>query len=104
MKKKRPIQYIIGEAFFGNHTMKVDENVLIPRPETEELVDWILNDYEGSIEKKKVLDVGTGSGCIAIALALGNEVFEVSGMDISSAALKVATLNAEKNEGFCAFL
>jgi len=96
LKKKRPIQYIVGEAFFGNHTVKVDENVLIPRPETHELVDWILNDYAGSVEKKKVLDVGTGSGCIAIALALGNKTFDVSGMDISSAALKVANLNAER--------
>ena len=103
LKKKRPIQYIIGEVFFGNHTLKVDENVLIPRPETQELVDWILNDYAGSIEKKKVLDVGTGSGCIAIALALGNNTFDVSGMDVSSTALKVATLNAEKTKASVRF-
>lgn len=91
--QKRPVQYVIGEAWFVHYPFYVNENVLIPRPETEELVDWIYNDYKEA-QKKSILDIGTGSGCIAISvkkLLPSNEVF---GLDVSSEALKVAQKNA----------
>mgnify|MGYP000592307536 CR=1 FL=1 len=68
LKKQVPIQYIIGETEFYGITFKVNNSVLIPRPETEELVNWIVNDYKNETELK-ILDFGTGSGCIAISLA-----------------------------------
>ncbi|MCL2651952.1 MAG: hypothetical protein FWD60_13155, partial [Candidatus Azobacteroides sp.] len=68
LKKYRPIQYILGETEFYGLKFKVDENVLIPRPETEELVEWIIKE-EKPQPSYQLLDIGTGSGCIAIALA-----------------------------------
>lgn len=91
--KNRPIQYIFGQTYFCGHVFKVDESTLIPRPETEELVDWITDGNRQA--DLTVLDCGTGSGCIAISLALSLRFAEVDAIDISSAALNVARVNAE---------
>ncbi len=96
LKKEKPIQYIIGETEFFGLIFKVNENTLIPRPETEELVDWILK--EGTDRAVNVLDIGTGSGCIAIALAKNMPNAKVYALDISKAALKTAKLNADLNK------
>jgi len=66
--KQRPVQYVLGEAWFGNLSFYVNEQVLIPRPETEELADWLLNNKVSAKPGLSVLDVGTGSGCIAVFL------------------------------------
>jgi release factor glutamine methyltransferase len=87
----KPVQYVLHEAWFGGMKLYVDENVLIPRPETEELVDLIVKDKK---EKEiQILDIGTGSGCIAIALKKHLPLCEVYAIDISSDALTVAEKN-----------
>jgi release factor glutamine methyltransferase len=91
--KHEPIQYITGEARFHGMEMKVTPDVLIPRPETDELVDIIVGD-SGNKEDLKVLDIATGSGCIAIALARNLPFAHVTATDISDGALKVARENA----------
>jgi release factor glutamine methyltransferase len=91
----RPVQYVLGEADFSGLKFYVDENVLIPRPETEELVDWILKDVNG--DPQSVLDIGTGSGCIPVALKRRNPLLEVAACDISAGALKIAAANAVAN-------
>lgn len=96
LKNHIPIQYIIGEAEFYGLTFNVNNNVLIPRPETEELVNWILKDCK-NIQDIKILDIGTGSGCIAISLAKNLPNAEVFAIDISSEAIKTAKLNAHIN-------
>lgn len=95
--RHEPLQYIIGETDFYNSTFTVNKHVLIPRPETEELVDLILSDfkYENEIS---VLDIGTGSGCIAISLKKERPDWNVSAIDISPSALEVAKQNAKKNQ------
>ena len=96
--KSKPIQYIIGETEFCGMRFEVNENVLIPRPETEEMATMITRDSRLSRESKiSILDIGTGSGCIAISLAklLKNSV--VTAVDVSEKALKVAKKNAESN-------
>lgn len=97
LQLQKPIQYILGETeFYGLH-FKVNSSVLIPRPETEELVDWILKNNSNNSEKLRLLDIGTGSGCIPISLAKNLKNCEVSAIDISIEALEVAKGNAEKN-------
>ncbi len=94
LKKYRPIQYIFGEAWFDGFSLKVNENVLIPRPETEELVLWAVD----SLQNKKnlsILDIGTGSGCIAIALAKRLPTSHISACDVSRDALILAGENAK---------
>lgn len=97
LKKEEPIQYIIGETAFYGLTFKVDHNVLIPRPETEELVDWIIKD-SNKYQSLRILDIGTGSGCIAISLAKHLPNAEVYALDISKKALQVAEYNAKNNK------
>lgn len=98
LKKHEPIQYITGETEFCGLKFRVDKNVLIPRPETEELVQWILEDLEISEKKKlNILDIGTGSGCIAISLARNLPQVQVSAIDISEKGLETAKLNAALN-------
>lgn len=89
----RPAQYIIGNAAFHGHSFKVDERVLIPRPETEELVNLILSENQNS--SLKVLDIGTGSGAIALSLAAERANWQVTASDISQDALDLAQENAE---------
>ncbi len=95
LKKNEPIQYIFGEAQFYGLKLKVNANVLIPRPETEELVDIIIKSIQ--IPSCKILDIGTGSGCIAIALKKNIPAAIVTGVDVSKEALSVARDNAKQN-------
>ncbi len=92
-----PVQYIVGETQFFELSFKVNEHTLIPRPETEELVDWILSGTTANA-LIDVLDIGTGSGCIAIALAKNLPNAKISALDISGEALKIARKNAKINE------
>ena len=93
-----PVQYIIGETEFYGLPMKVDKNVLIPRPETEELVEWVLQDLKTSgVDNPRILDIGTGSGCIAISLAKNIPGAAVTALDVSVGALQVAKTNANLN-------
>ena len=97
LQKNEPIQYILGKETFCGLTFEVDENVLIPRPETRELVEWIVADYE-SVPACRILDVGTGSGCISISLAKFIPGASVESWDISEGALEVARRNCKLNE------
>ena len=92
LKTKKPIQYILGETKFYGLKLQVNKHTLIPRIETEELVDWILNE-----KFQTVLDIGTGSGCIAICLAKYSNAF-INGIDISEDALFLARKNANLHE------
>jgi len=107
LKLHEPIQYVMNKAWFYGMELYVDKNVLIPRPETEELVQWILSDVRASgkdvfirrsmeadeTTQLKILDVGTGSGCIALALKEAMPKAEVWGCDVSDEALNVARRN-----------
>ena len=106
LKQERPIQHILGKAHFCELEFRVDENVLIPRPETEELVYWIINEVQkgGTREEVKILDIGTGSGCIAISLAKNLPNAKVYALDISKKALQMAGQNAMDNEVDIVFL
>ncbi len=90
LAKHEPIQYVVGKTFFYGNYFKVKSGVLIPRPETEELVDLILRDNKGAY---KLLDVGTGSGCIALSIALKNKEAVVEAWDVSDKALEIAKEN-----------
>lgn len=102
LKNQKPIQYLLGVTEFFGLEFNVNPNVLIPRPETEELVEWILSENK---DKKdlKILDIGTGSGAIAISLAK-NLKAEVFAFDISEKALETAQKNADKNQAFVHFI
>lgn len=98
LMRHEPVQYIIGKKEFYGLNFMVNENVLIPRPETEELVDWILKDLQAGNKKKiSILDIGTGSGCIAVSLAKNLPEAKVKALDFSAEALDVARKNAEDN-------
>ena len=99
LKQQKPIQYILGETEFYGLPFKVNENVLIPRPETEELVNLIISSVTSSAVEKslRILDIGTGSGCIAIVLAKNLPNAEIFALDVSNEALKVAKQNAKLN-------
>ncbi len=92
----KPVQYVLHEAWFAGMKLYVDENVLIPRPETEELVEWIVKDIKatGPASPISILDIGTGSGCIALGLKKQLSNAEVHACDVSETALKVAEMNA----------
>ncbi len=107
LKLHVPIQYILGNSEFYGLKLNVNEHVLIPRPETEELVDWIIKDVTLSVvegQSLKILDIGTGSGCIAIALKKNMPDAEVYALDISENALAVAKENAAINNAEINFL
>ncbi|MDO6472026.1 peptide chain release factor N(5)-glutamine methyltransferase [Maribacter sp. 1_MG-2023] len=93
LKLEKPIQHIIGTAYFMGLDFKVNKHVLIPRPETEELVRWILDDVKDVKQLLTILDMGTGSGCIPISLDKNLTNAKVFGLDISTDALKVADEN-----------
>ncbi len=93
LREWRPVQYIIGVASFDDMDLEVGEGVLIPRPETEELVEWIASEAQ---QNAKIVDVCTGSGCIAIALRRRLSNSRVWGIDISKEALNIARRNAQK--------
>lgn len=93
LRSWRPVQYVIGRADFDDMSLEVREGVLIPRPETEELVEWITSE---SVPDARILDVGTGSGCIAIALSCRLKSSRVWALDISPEALDIARRNGEK--------
>jgi len=107
LKSNEPIQYVMNKTWFYGMELYVDKNVLIPRPETEEMVEWIINDMKASgkdvfirrsmeadeTTQLKILDVGTGSGCIALALKKAMPKAEVWGCDVSEEALNVARRN-----------
>lgn len=91
----RPFQYVTGKAWFYGIPLSVNESVLIPRPETEELVDLIIKSWDGQgAAAPRIIDIGTGSGCIALALKKSIPEAEVYAMDISREALEVARENA----------
>jgi release factor glutamine methyltransferase len=93
--KHEPLQYVLNESWFCGFRFYVDENVLIPRPETEELVEWIITDCRFPIAELSILDIGSGSGCIPISLKRRLGKANVTGCDKSAAALGVARRNAE---------
>ena len=98
LKKSKPIQYITGESFFMGLKFKVNKNVLIPRQETEELVEWIINDNLNFQNKINAIDIGTGSGCIAISLSKKKRNFNLTAIDNSDKSLLVAKENARLNK------
>lgn len=95
----KPIQYVTNQAFFLNNDFYVNDSVLIPRPETEELVKWVLDDInEYKITSPHLMDIGTGSGCIAISLAKANREIKLTAIDLSKEALIIAKKNASKHK------
>ncbi|MES2851902.1 MAG: peptide chain release factor N(5)-glutamine methyltransferase [Bacteroidota bacterium] len=99
LKQEIPVQYLLGKTSFYGLDFEVNENVLIPRPETEELVEWILESQKSKVESQniRILDIGTGSGCIAISLAKNIPNAAVFAIDVSEKALATAKKNAERN-------
>jgi release factor glutamine methyltransferase len=97
LKKFRPIQYVLGETEFYGLKFKVNENVLIPRPETEELVEWICRCEPAPQSSANIMDIGTGSGCIAVSLSKNMPPATVYALDISENALALARQNAQAN-------
>jgi release factor glutamine methyltransferase len=93
--KYRPVQYVLGQAWFGSYPFYVNEHVLIPRPETEELADWLLKGNAGRASDTTVLDIGTGSGCIAVYIKKKREDFQVRALDIEDTALQIAIKNSK---------
>ena len=98
---EEPIQYILNTTSFYGLDFICTPSALIPRPETEELVDWILKSEKNKIS---ILDIGTGTGCIPISLAKNNTDYTVSALDISDVALELAKDNAQKNEVDISFI
>lgn len=103
LEQQKPIQYIFGRAHFYGLEFEVNENTLIPRPETEELVEWIIEENNAKVNIS-VLDIGTGSGCIAISLAKNLTDATVSAIDVSDDALAVAKRNAAHNNAEVNFI
>ncbi len=108
LKLEQPIQYVLGKTEFFGLPFKVNEHTLIPRPETEELVEFVIKGSKFKVQSSetsksktenfKILDIGTGTGCIAISIAKNSPNAQVFALDVSKDALKVAKENAELNE------
>ncbi len=96
LRRHEPIQYLLGVADFYGMELKVTPDVLIPRPETAELADRVIRDFRGKVPR--VLDIGTGSGCIAIAIAMHLPEAQVAAIDLSDGALAVARENARRHQ------
>lgn len=97
LSKGEPVQYVVGKSWFYGRAFDVNAHVLIPRPETEELVYWVVQDWK-SHEGIRILDIGTGSGCIPVTLGLEMPNSEITAIDISRDALAVAQSNASKHD------
>jgi release factor glutamine methyltransferase len=97
LTKEEPIQYILGYTEFYGLTFNVNPQVLIPRPETEELVQWVIEDYKNE-DSVEIIDIGTGSGCIAVSMQKHLKQHKVSALDVSKTALKQAKKNANLNK------
>lgn len=97
LKQEKPIQYILGETEFYGLLFKVNEYTLIPRPETEELVAWVVSKFKGQKSEISILDIGTGTGCIAVSLAKQLQKAKVYALDVSKQALATAKINATLN-------
>ena len=106
LQQEKPIQYITGEAWFYGLRFEVNENTLIPRPETEELVEWIIESQKSKVQSQKceILDIGTGTGCIPISLKTNLPQANVSAIDVSEQALEVAKRNAVSNKVDISFI
>lgn len=104
LKKEEPIQYILGKTEFYGYPFNVNENVLIPRPETEELVSWVLDDISNKEKEITILDIGTGSGCIPISIKKNLPNATVSALDISEKAIAMAKENSVLNNVEIGFL
>ena len=105
LKTEKPIQYITGEAWFYGYRFEVNENTLIPRPETEELVEWIISEIPNSNSKNlTILDIGTGSGCIPISLKKEIPTADVFTIDVSEKAIATAKKNALDNNAEVDFI
>ena len=102
--KQEPIQYILGYTEFFGLKINVTPDVLIPRPETEELVQWVLEDCKAQVHQLSLIDIGTGSGCIPIALAKNLPQAKVMGLDISEYALQLAASNSELHDAKVEFI
>lgn len=100
----RPVHYILHQAWFRGMKLYVDENVLIPRPETEELVEWALKELSGNRKELTILDVGTGSGCIPISIKKKIPQASIYACDISEGALAVAARNAQDQNAAIQFI
>ncbi len=96
--QKEPMQYALGEAHFYGLSFFVNEHVLIPRPETEELVEWMVSELNANKPNARILDIGTGSGCIPVSLKKQLPGAQVSALDISEKALTVAAQNARQHQ------
>ena len=105
LKLEKPIQHVLGKAHFFGLEFRVNEHTLIPRPETEELVQWIIKNAENISKTKtlRILDIGTGSGCIAIALQKNIPNAQVYAIDISEEVIQMAHINAKENEATIQF-
>ena len=106
LQKEIPVQYLLGKTSFYGLEFEVNPAVLIPRPETEELVEWIIQSQKSEVRSQnvKILDIGTGSGCIAISLAKNIVNAEVFAIDVSKKALATAKKNGEINQVKVTFL
>jgi len=103
LKKEEPIQHILGYTEFYGLKFNVNPSVLIPRPETEELVNWVIKDFKNE-KSRHILDIGTGSGCIPISLKKNLIQHQVSGLDVSKEALQLAEQNAKENKVEVSFI
>ncbi len=102
--KGRPLQYVTGQAWFMGREYKVNEQVLIPRPETGELVQWIIDEQKNKKQAISILDIGTGSGCIPVSLKLALPFTNVSSCDVSDGAISVAQENAKNLDAEIEFI
>lgn len=99
----KPVQYVLGEAWFYHMKLKVNEHVLIPRPETEELVEQLIKDRKSKLTDPAILDIGTGSGCIPIAIKKNLPASIVTSIDVSKNALELAKENAAMHNSHISF-
>jgi release factor glutamine methyltransferase len=99
----KPVQYVLGEAWFYHMKLKVNEHVLIPRPETEELVEQLIKDRKSKLTDPAILDIGTGSGCIPIAIKKNLPTAKLTGIDISEDAVALAKENAALHHAHISF-